>query len=68
LKKIDLVMWTKNGGKTLPYVLKRIREVVPSKNVGNRIIVDDSSVDQTCQIAEQLRTRGSASAMELTLH
>jgi glycosyltransferase involved in cell wall biosynthesis len=51
--KLDLVMWTKNGAETLPYVLKRIGQVVPSKNVGNRIIVDDGSIDQTCQIAEQ---------------
>ena len=29
LDKIDLVMWTKNGSKTLPSVLKRIGEVIP---------------------------------------
>ncbi len=50
-------MWTKNGAKTLPSVLRRIEQVIPPKNVGNRIIVDDESADATCQIAQQHRWR-----------
>ena len=49
--KVDLVMWTKNGEKTLLAVLNRISLVIPSENVGNRIIVDDDSVDRTRRIA-----------------
>ncbi len=49
---IDLVMWTKNGAKTLPMVLKRINQVIPPKSVGQRLIVDDASNDNTVQIAE----------------
>ena len=51
--KFDLVMWTKNGAQTLPCVLKRIAQVIPSQNVANRIIVDDQSTDQTRSIAEE---------------
>ena len=50
--KIDLVMWTKNGAETLPIVLKRINEVIPSEFVDNRVIVDDKSMDDTRNIAE----------------
>jgi glycosyltransferase involved in cell wall biosynthesis len=50
--KTDLVMWTKNGSNTLPSVLKRIDEVIPEEIVGNRIIVDDRSTDNTREIAE----------------
>jgi len=45
-------MWTKNGSETLPSVLKRIDEVIPEEFVGNRIIVDDHSTDNTRKIAE----------------
>lgn len=51
--KTDLVMWTKNGAKTLYPVLKRIGEVIPKEVIGNRIIVDDMSSDNTREIAEQ---------------
>ena len=44
-------MWTKNGGKTLPAVLKRINEVIPNSKVNNRIIADDHSTDNTREIA-----------------
>lgn len=44
-------MWTRNGGKTLPAVLKRIDEVVPSEVVNSRILVDDHSADDTRKIA-----------------
>ena len=49
--KIDLVMWTKNGAETLPFVLKRISEVIPDKFVNKRTIVDDNSTDDTREIA-----------------
>lgn len=45
--KIDLCTWTKNGEKTLPYVLKRIDEVIPHEEVNRKIAVDDSSTDNT---------------------
>jgi glycosyltransferase involved in cell wall biosynthesis len=51
--KIDLVMWTKNGAKTLPLVLKRINETIPKENINNRIIVDDQSTDSTRKIAQK---------------
>jgi len=50
--KVDLVMWTKNGAETLPLVLKRISEVIPSKFVNKRIIADDHSSDETRSIAQ----------------
>jgi glycosyltransferase involved in cell wall biosynthesis len=50
--KVDLVMWTKNGSNTLPSVLKRINEVVPSEFVGQKLIVDDKSVDNTREVAK----------------
>ena len=50
---VDLVMWTKNGAGTLPKVLQRIGEVVPATCVGQRLIVDDSSVDGTMDIAKR---------------
>ncbi len=53
--KVDLVMWTKNGAETLPYVLRGIELAIPKKSVGNRIIVDDNSTDDTRPIAEQFR-------------
>lgn len=49
--KVDLVMWTKNGEKTLPAVLKRINEVIPFACVNKRLIVDDQSTDSTREIA-----------------
>lgn len=50
--KVDLVMWTKNGAETLPLVLKRISEVIPSEFVNKRVIVDDRSTDDTREIAK----------------
>lgn len=50
--KVDLVMWTKNGAETLPFVLKRISEVIPSEFVNKRVIVDDRSTDNTMEIAK----------------
>jgi len=51
LEKVDMVMWTKNGAKTLPLVLKRINEAIPSKAVGKKVVVDDKSTDNTAKIA-----------------
>ena len=45
-------MWTKNGAQTLPSVLRRINEVIPEGAVNRKIIVDDRSTDNTCEIAE----------------
>lgn len=50
--KIDLVMWTKNGEKTLPIVLKQIDKVIPHENVCHKILVDDHSTDRTVEIAK----------------
>lgn len=52
LMRTDLVMWTQNGTRTLPLVLRRIEEVIPCEFVGKRIIVDDRSTDSTKVIAE----------------
>jgi len=51
IKQVDLVMWTKNGSKTLPVVLRRINKVIPEKVVGKRLIVDDKSTDETREVA-----------------
>jgi glycosyltransferase involved in cell wall biosynthesis len=45
-------MWTYNGAKTLPSVLKRINEVIPGEFVGKKVISDDHSSDGTRKIAE----------------
>ena len=52
--KVDLVMWTKNGAKTLAPVLARINKAIPSEAVGKRLIVDDQSTDNTREIARSL--------------
>ena len=52
MDKVDLVMWTKNGGATLPAVLKRIAEAIPSGSVNKRVIADDWSTDNTREIAK----------------
>lgn len=44
-------MWAKNGAKTLPFVLKRIDEVIPEDSVQKRVLVDDNSADDTREIA-----------------
>jgi len=51
IRKVDLVMWAKNGAKTLPFVLKRIDEVIPEDSVQKRVLVDDNSADDTREIA-----------------
>jgi glycosyltransferase involved in cell wall biosynthesis len=49
---VDLCMWTKNGARYLPTVLKRIHQVIPEKVVHRKILVDDSSQDLTREIAK----------------
>lgn len=49
--KVDLLMWTYNSEDFLGSVLKRIGEVIPECYVGNKIIVDGGSVDDTEYIA-----------------
>lgn len=51
--KVDLVMWTFNGEKTLPLVLNRINKVIPKDNINQKIVVDDNSKDNTATIAKQ---------------
>ena len=50
--KIDLVMWAKDGSRTLAPVLKRINRVIPAECVNNRLIIDDASKDNTKEIAK----------------
>jgi glycosyltransferase involved in cell wall biosynthesis len=49
--KVDVCIWTKNGEKTLPIVLRRIGQVIP--NIGRKIAVDDGSTDNTRNILRQ---------------
>ena len=49
--KIDLVIWTLNGEKTLQLVLSRINEIIPKDIVNQKFIVDDGSKDNTISIA-----------------
>lgn len=51
--KVDLAIWTLNGGKTLPAVLGRINQAVPPNVVNQKMIIDDGSKDNTVQVAKQ---------------
>ncbi|MGA3059675.1 MAG: glycosyltransferase family A protein [Candidatus Bathyarchaeia archaeon] len=51
--KVDLVMWTLNGEKTLQLVLSRINQIIPKDIVNQRLIVDDGSKDNTVNIAKK---------------
>jgi len=62
--KVDLVMWAKDGSKTLSIVFKRIEEVIPSENVNQKIFVDDHSVDNSVKIA----TTNSSAWATTTFH
>jgi len=55
IKKVDLVMWAKNGAKTLGPVLKRIGEAVPKELVNDKVLIDDGSTDDTKLIAGKYR-------------
>ncbi len=50
--KVDLVMWAKNGAKTLTAVLERVDEVISAEFVNSKIMVDDGSTDTTGQIGK----------------
>jgi len=54
IRKVDLVMWTKNSSKLLPVVLSRTEGVIPSEVVGSKIIIDDHSTDDTVEVARSL--------------
>lgn len=51
--KVDLVMWTRDGARTLPAVLRRIEQVVPKECVNRKIAVDDKSSDGTVGLLER---------------
>ena len=51
--KVDLVMWTLNGEKTLPLVLNRINDTIPKNIVNQRLIIDDGSKDNTVNIEKK---------------
>ena len=51
--KVDLVMWTLNGEKTLPLVFSRINQIIPKEAVNQKLIIDDGSKDKTVTIAEK---------------
>lgn len=50
-RKVDIVMWAKNGERFLPSVLNRIDQVIPYENINQKILVDDHSTDKTREIA-----------------
>ncbi|NVM04688.1 MAG: glycosyltransferase [Candidatus Helarchaeota archaeon] len=50
--KIDIVMWAKDGAKTLPLALKCIEKAIPKEVLNRKIFVDDHSIDNTVQIAK----------------
>jgi glycosyltransferase involved in cell wall biosynthesis len=51
--KIDLVMWAKNGERTLASVLNRINHVIPKEAVYQKFVVDDHSTDSTASIVRE---------------
>jgi glycosyltransferase involved in cell wall biosynthesis len=44
-------MWTLNGEKFLPFVFRRVEDVIPKEVVHKKILVDDHSTDKTAKIA-----------------
>jgi GT2 family glycosyltransferase len=53
-QKYDVCIWAKNGARYLNPVLKRIDTVIPKENRGKKIFVDDSSIDNSVEIAKKL--------------
>ena len=50
---LDLVMWCKNGGWCLKPALQQIDNVIPTKIVHKKVLVDDYSIDDTREIAQK---------------
>lgn len=50
--RLDVCMWTKNSAGLLPRTLRRFDEIVPRDVIGNRIVIDEHSEDETASIAE----------------
>lgn len=53
-KTFDIWMCTCNSEKLLPLTLKRISEVIPSRVINRKFIVDDFSTDNSKEVAEKL--------------
>jgi glycosyltransferase involved in cell wall biosynthesis len=53
METLDLCLWARNGARYLTLTLKRIDKVIPSVCVNQKIFVDDSSVDETREIAKK---------------
>ena len=51
--KMDLVMWTLNGGATLERCLESIEQAVPDSAICHRYVVDGGSSDATRHIAQR---------------
>lgn len=49
--KFDIMMWTLNGERFLPLVLRRVEDAIPKEFVDKKILVDDHSTDNTVKIA-----------------
>jgi glycosyltransferase involved in cell wall biosynthesis len=52
-QKIDLTMWTLNSAKTLQSTLMSIEKAIPERSVGQKIIVDGHSTDETQNIGKK---------------
>ena len=50
--KVDLVMWAKNGQRTLPEVLNGIDRGIPHEETNQKIFIDDRSSDRSVAIAK----------------
>src|SRR4030067_2297471 len=53
-KPFDVWMCTFNSSRLLPKILKRIDQVIPSKAINRKFIVDDFSSDNTKQVANEM--------------
>jgi len=53
-KTFDIWMCTCNSEELLPLTLKRISEVIPSRVINRKFIVDDFSTDNSKEVAEKL--------------
>ena len=52
-QKIDLTMWTLNSAKTLWATLMSIEKAIPKRSVGQKIMVDGHSTDETQNIGKK---------------